>query len=82
MAYGARLESVLGESPQGFESPILRPSHESPMDPGPVGLSSHPGPGAGSPAHRRTPPSRAGQLYPGPLRVSPIEPLHRRAAPT
>ena len=24
MAYGARLESVLGESPQGFESPILR----------------------------------------------------------
>ena len=26
MAYGARLESVLGESPQGFESPILRQS--------------------------------------------------------
>ena len=26
MAYGARLESVLGESPQGFESPILRGS--------------------------------------------------------
>ena len=25
MAYGARLESVLGESPRGFESPILRP---------------------------------------------------------
>ena len=24
MAYGARLESVLGASPQGFESPILR----------------------------------------------------------
>ena len=24
MAYGARLESVLGESPRGFESPILR----------------------------------------------------------
>ncbi len=24
VAYGARLESVLGESPQGFESPILR----------------------------------------------------------
>lgn len=30
MAYGARLESVLGESPQGFESPILRHAHESP----------------------------------------------------
>ena len=28
MAYGARLESVLGESPRGFESPILRRSHE------------------------------------------------------
>ena len=26
MAYGARLESVLGESPRGFESPILRHS--------------------------------------------------------
>ncbi|MEY2915933.1 MAG: hypothetical protein RL454_862 [Actinomycetota bacterium] len=24
MAYGARLESALGESPRGFESPILR----------------------------------------------------------
>ena len=24
MAYGARLESVLGESPRGFESPLLR----------------------------------------------------------
>lgn len=30
MAYGARLESVLGESPQGFESPILRHVNESP----------------------------------------------------
>ena len=27
MAYGARLESVLGESPRGFESPILRQFH-------------------------------------------------------
>ena len=26
MAYGARLESVLGETPQGFKSPILRHS--------------------------------------------------------
>ena len=26
MAYGARLESVLGASPRGFESPILRQS--------------------------------------------------------
>jgi hypothetical protein len=26
VAYGARLESVLGESPRGFESPILRHS--------------------------------------------------------
>ena len=24
MAYGARLESELGETPQGFKSPILR----------------------------------------------------------
>ena len=28
MAYGARLESVLGASPRGFESPILR--HQTP----------------------------------------------------
>ena len=27
MAYGARLESVLGASPRGFESPILRRFH-------------------------------------------------------
>jgi hypothetical protein len=27
VAYGARLESVLGESPRGFESPILRQSN-------------------------------------------------------
>ena len=31
MAYGARLESVLGASPRGFESPILR-HHESAAD--------------------------------------------------
>ena len=30
MAYGARLESVLGESPRGFESPILRHQREGP----------------------------------------------------
>ena len=29
VAYGARLESVLGESPRGFESPILRPCDPS-----------------------------------------------------
>jgi uncharacterized protein (DUF433 family) len=28
VAYGARLESVLGESPRGFESPILRQVNE------------------------------------------------------
>ena len=28
VAYGARLESVLGESPRGFESPILRQTHQ------------------------------------------------------
>ena len=30
MAYGARLESVLGASPRGFESPILR--GKNPLD--------------------------------------------------
>ena len=30
MAYGARLESVLGASPRGFESPILRHSTPEP----------------------------------------------------
>ena len=29
MAYGARLESVLGASPRGFESPILRQQLDS-----------------------------------------------------
>ena len=32
MAYGARLESVLGESPRGFESPILRGRQSSRRD--------------------------------------------------
>ena len=30
MAYGARLESVLGASPRGFESPILRQTRPQP----------------------------------------------------
>ena len=30
VAYGARLESVLGASPRGFESPILRHSTPEP----------------------------------------------------
>ena len=33
MAYGARLESVLGESPRGFESPILRQRNFNPVNP-------------------------------------------------
>lgn len=33
MAYGARLESVLGESPRGFESPILRHIRKCPEKP-------------------------------------------------
>jgi hypothetical protein len=32
VAYGARLESVLGESPRGFESPILRVSPRGEME--------------------------------------------------
>ena len=43
MAYGARLESVLGESPQGFESPILRQSNESPDGPRSAGALVYPG---------------------------------------
>jgi hypothetical protein len=38
VAYGARLESVLGESPRGFESPILRQENSAvvlPMRPKP-----------------------------------------------
>ena len=31
MAYGARLESALGASPRGFESPILRSDTENPV---------------------------------------------------
>ena len=31
MAYGARLESVLGASPRGFESPILRQLSKKPL---------------------------------------------------
>jgi hypothetical protein len=33
VAYGARLESVLGESPRGFESPILRQGNFNPVNP-------------------------------------------------
>ncbi len=32
MAYGARLESVLGASPRGFESPILRHPTPEPLE--------------------------------------------------
>ena len=32
MAYGARLESVLGASPRGFESPILRHRTPEPVE--------------------------------------------------
>jgi len=31
VAYGARLESELGESPQGFKSPILRHKKRTPI---------------------------------------------------
>ncbi|MEY4321877.1 MAG: hypothetical protein RL167_605 [Actinomycetota bacterium] len=31
MAYGARLESVLGASPHGFESHILRKNNDDPL---------------------------------------------------
>ena len=41
MAYGARLESVLGASPRGFESPILRHSR----------LTKHSGKFSGSISH-------------------------------
>ena len=34
MAYGARLESVLGASPRGFESPILREKIGRPCEAG------------------------------------------------
>lgn len=85
MAYGARLESVLGESPQGFESPILRQSHESPDGPRSGGALLVPGPA--SPRSRPSvphpvPPSEVVPLYPGRLCMSPIEPLHTGAAPT
>ncbi len=81
MAYGARLESVLGESPQGFESPILRQSHESPTDPGPAGLSSHPGADARAPDPSPALPDATSRLYPGALPVSPIAPLPAGSAP-
>ena len=44
MAYGARLESGLGASPQGFESPILRQLTSGNADPGPMGLGRRFGP--------------------------------------
>ena len=40
MAYGARLESGLGASPQGFESPILRHADQRKRRSGPDGLGS------------------------------------------
>ena len=39
MAYGARLESVLGASPRGFESPILRRYRIARFHAGDSGLS-------------------------------------------
>ena len=64
MAYGARLESVLGASPRGFESPILRhrtpgplqvPGFLLPVAPRVVGAASVPGAvGPGRPRDRHT----------------------------
>ena len=74
MAYGARLESVLGESPQGFESPILRQMLESPARIRPAGLSSS-RPAHGPARASRPLPARASRaVYPGAPRVSPIAP--------
>ena len=63
MAYGARLESVLGESPRGFESPILR--QEQPGD----AHSAHPG--FESPILRQETPGDAAtsSLEPGQVRI-------------
>ena len=42
MAYGARLESVLGESPRGFESPILRDCDEVRRSSRPTTVGAYP----------------------------------------
>ena len=51
MAYGARLESVLGASPQGFESPILRQKKVSGSESADLVANSQLGFRACSPTH-------------------------------
>ena len=89
MAYGARLESVLGASPRGFESPILRHRTPGPLPvPGfllpvaPLVFRAPSGPATVCAAGRR--PARepsAPRASLGASSRSPARPRHRPRAP-
>ena len=93
MAYGARLESVLGASPRGFESPILRHRTPGPLQvPGfllPVAsrvvgavwpdLMGRPAVCAGGRRPARSPSAPRASL--GASSRSPARPRHRPPAP-
>ena len=89
MAYGARLESVLGASPRGFESPILRHRTPGPLQvPGfllpvaPLVFRAPSGPAPVCAAGRR--PARepsAPRASLGASSRSPARPRHRPRAP-
>ena len=89
MAYGARLESVLGASPRGFESPILRHRTPGPVEvPGfllpvaPLVFRAPSGPAAVCAGGRR--PAREPSALRASLGASsrsPARPRHRPPAP-
>ena len=86
MAYGARLESVLGASPRGFESPILRHRTPGPLQvPGfllpvaPLVFRAPSGPAAREIATRE-PAARSGRSRSPPVPSGPSGALHTGGA--
>ena len=86
MAYGARLESVLGASPRGFESPILRHRTPGPLQvPGfllhvaPLVFRAPSGPVAREIATRE-PAARSGRSRSPPVPSGPSGALHTGGA--
>ena len=87
MAYGARLESVLGASPRGFESPILRHRTPGPLQvPGflllvaPLVFRAAEGPAAVCAGGRR--PARSPSAPRASLGASARSPARPRCGPT
>lgn len=76
MAYGARLESELGESPQGFKSPILRHKKRPPACRGVFSLRNDTGNLRAEDLPRRSPLSPSRNFPPVQVNISQTLPIH------